>query len=110
MGSDCTRRPLCGPLQFDRLGSRPWPPLIDNVLDRAANERFSPLTTGAGALFGRMAVYAGAYGLAVPAALGLAPRPLESSPAQESTELASHLAYGIVTDAGRRLLIKVTSP
>jgi len=110
MGSDCTRRPLCGPLQFDRLGSRPWPPLIGNVLERAANERFSPVATGSGALFG-MAVYAGAYGLAVPAALGLAPSPLlEISPAQESTELASHLAYGIVTDAGSRLLIKVTSP
>jgi putative membrane protein len=70
-------------------------------------ERFSPVTTGAGALFG-MAVYAGAHGLAVPA-LDLAPSPLENAPAQEGTELASHLAYGLVTDAVRRLLIKVSS-
>lgn len=70
-------------------------------------ESFSPVTTGAGALFG-MAVYAGAHGLAVPA-LDLAPSPLETSPAQESTEFVSHLAYGLVTDAVRRLLIKVSS-
>jgi putative membrane protein len=69
-------------------------------------ERFSPATTGAGALFG-MAVYAGAHGLAVPA-LDLAPSLLENAPAQEGTELASHLAYGLVTDAVRRLLIKVS--
>jgi hypothetical protein len=31
LGSDCTRRPLRGPLQFDRLGSRPWPPLRLNL-------------------------------------------------------------------------------
>jgi len=70
-------------------------------------ERFSPLTAGSGALFG-VAVYAGAHGLAVPA-LDLSPSPLENAPAQEGTELASHLAYGVVTDAVRRLLIKISS-
>jgi putative membrane protein len=70
-------------------------------------ERFSFVTAGSGALFG-MAIYAGAHGLAVPA-LDLASGPLENRPAQEGTELASHLAYGVVTDAVRRLLIKVSS-
>jgi putative membrane protein len=65
-------------------------------------ENFSPLRIGAGAFFGA-AVYLGAHALAVPA-LGLAPSPLENSPAQEGTELASHLAYGVVTDAVRRAL------
>jgi putative membrane protein len=70
-------------------------------------ERFSPVTVGSGALFG-VAVYAGAHGLAVPA-LDLAPSPLKNAPAQEGTELVSHLAYGMVTDAVRRVLTKVGS-
>jgi putative membrane protein len=70
-------------------------------------ERFSSVTAGSGALFG-MAVYAGAHGLAVPA-LDLAPSPLEKAPAQEGTELASHIAYGLVTDAVRRVLTKLGS-
>ena len=70
-------------------------------------ESFPPLTLGGGALFGT-AVYAGAHALAVPA-LDLAPSPLENDPALESTELASHVVYGLVTDAVRRVLIKVGS-
>ena len=65
-------------------------------------DNFSPLRIGAGALFGT-ALYLGAHALAVPA-LGLAPNPLENGPAQEGAELASHLAYGMVTDAIRRAL------
>ena len=70
-------------------------------------ENFPPLTKGAGAVFGT-AVYVGAHALAVPA-LNLAPSPLESGPARESTELVSHVAYGLLTDAIRRVLTNVGS-
>ena len=51
-GSDCTRRPLCGPLQFDRLGSRPWPPLWLNlsgkeVVEAKAMSKLKGLIAGA---------------------------------------------------------------
>ena len=68
-------------------------------------EEFSPLSIGAGALgalFGT-AVYLGAHATLVPA-LGLAPSPVRNGPAREGTELASHLAYGLVTEAVRRVL------
>jgi putative membrane protein len=65
-------------------------------------EEFSPLSIGAGALFGT-AVYLGAHALVVPA-LGLAPSPVRNGLAHEGAELASHLAYGLVTDAVRRAL------
>jgi len=67
-------------------------------------ENFSSLPPAAGAFFGT-AVYLGAHAVAVPA-LGLAPSPLENGPAQEGTELVSHLAYGLVTDAVRRALTR----
>lgn len=70
-------------------------------------ESFSLLTAAAGAFFGT-AVYVGAHALIVPA-LGLAPNPLGNGAAQESVELASHLAYGLVTDAVRRTLSKTGS-
>jgi uncharacterized membrane protein YagU involved in acid resistance len=70
-------------------------------------ERFPPVTIGAGSLFG-VAVYSGAHALAVPT-LDLGPSPLETGPAHESTELISHVAYGFITDAIRRVLTKVGS-
>ena len=70
-------------------------------------ENFSPVTAGAGALFG-MTVYLGAHALAVPA-LGLAPSPASNDAAPESVELASHVVYGVVSDSVRRGLLKLTT-
>ena len=57
---------------------------------------------GSGALFGA-AVYLGAHAMAVPA-LGLAPSPVMNGIKREGVELASHLAYGVVTETVRRVL------
>lgn len=67
-------------------------------------DAFPSATAGCGALFG-LSLYAGAHGLAVPA-LGLAPNPLENGAARESAELSSHIAFGLTTEALRRLLTR----
>jgi putative membrane protein len=65
-------------------------------------ERLPAIRAGGGVLLGT-SLYLGAHGVTVPA-LGLAPGPVESGPAQESPEFAAHLVYGFVTETVRRLL------
>jgi putative membrane protein len=67
-----------------------------------ASEALPGTKTGLGTLFGA-AVYVGAHVVTVPL-LGLAPGVVENGLAQESAELAAHLAYGVVTDRVTKLL------